>query len=89
MGAEIKYETCHAMIKRPHSERHTQHDPLRETGQDGLASRYAPQVGTFPHDTDPDPGQLRISQQHYLPDDVAPGDGGTMIWTARTDSRGL
>ena len=42
--------------------------PLARTGQDGLASRYAPQVGHLPPRHRRGPGQLRISQQHYLPD---------------------
>ena len=35
MGAEIKYETCHAMIKRPHPQRHTDRDALRDPDKMG------------------------------------------------------
>ena len=48
MGAEVKYETCHAMIKRPHPDRRRPADRVTEPRQDGLASRLAPQVGHLP-----------------------------------------
>ena len=79
MGAEIKYETCHAMIKRPHTERHTQHDPLRDPEKMGWHRGMRPKWGTFPHDTDADlVNCVFLNNITYLTD-VAPGDGGTMI----------
>ena len=79
MGAEIKYETCHAMIKRPHPDRRTQHDPLRDPDKMGWHRGLRPKWGTFPHDTDPDLiNCVFLNNITYLTD-VAPGDGGTMI----------
>ena len=79
MGAEIKYETCHAMIKRPHPERNAKREALRDPDEMGWHRGLRPKWGTFAHDTDPDLiNCVFLNNISYLTD-VSPGDGGTMI----------
>ena len=54
MGAEIKYEGCQAMIKRPHPDRHSHHNKLRNPNTVGWHRGLRPKWATFAHDTDPD-----------------------------------
>lgn len=79
MGAEIKYETCHAMIKHPHPDRHSRRDKLRDPGTMRWHRGLRPKWGTFAHDTDPDLINCSFLNNITYLTDVAPGDGGTMV----------
>jgi len=79
MGAEIKYETCHAMIKRPHPERTGRREKLRNPDGMGWHRGLRPKWGTFSHDTDPELINCTFLNNITYLTDVAPGDGGTMV----------
>ncbi len=79
MGAEIKYETCHAMIKRPHPQRHTRYAALRDPDNMSWHRGLRPKWGTFAHDSDPQLIHSAFLNNITYLTDVAPGDGGTMV----------
>ena len=79
MGAEIKYETCHTMIKRPHPQRHTDPESLRHPDKMGWRRGMRPKWGTYAHDSDPDLINCVFLNNITCLTDVKPGGGGTMI----------
>ena len=79
MGAEIRYENCHAMIKRPHPDRETRQEELRDPDQSKWHRGLRPKWGTFPHDSDPRLINCTFLNNITYLTDVAPGDGGTIV----------
>ena len=79
MGAEIKYETCHAMIKRPHPDRNSRGHELRNPETAAWHRGLRPKWGTFPHDSDDKLINCTFLNNITYLTDVAPGDGGTMV----------
>ena len=79
MGASIRYECCHAMIKKPHSEKITRRDELRNPDKMGWHRGLRPKWGIHPDDTHPTLiNSTFLNNITYLTD-VSPGDGGTMV----------
>ncbi|CAN5585148.1 hypothetical protein BH10CHL1_BH10CHL1_14770 [soil metagenome] len=79
MGAEIKYETCHAMIKRPHPDRQRRYSELRNPDTMGWHRGLRPKWGTYVDDADPDLINCTFLNNITYLTDVTPGDGGTMV----------
>ena len=79
MGAEIKYETCHAMIKQPHPERALRQEELRDPDVMSWHRGLRPKWGTFAHDTDPELINCTFLNNITYLTDVSPRDGGTMV----------
>jgi hypothetical protein len=79
MGAEIKYECCHATIKSPHPDRETERDQLRDPERMSWHRGLRPKWGVVPHDTDESLiNSTFLNNITYLTN-VAPTDGGTMV----------
>ena len=79
MGAQIKYEVSHAMIKKPHPDRRSRREELTDPDKMGWHRGLRPKWGVFPHDEDPKLINCTFLNNITYLTDVAAGDGGTMV----------